>query len=681
MPSRDEIIEQLTRIVEENLANDQFGVTELADAHSVSRSTLLRLVKKHAEISVNEFIKEIRLEHAQVMLTESEKTIAEISFETGFSSPSYFIKCYKEKYGFPPGEVRQGATPAIEPKRKRDKTPMVKIALGVVIVVVAIMAIPFLSETTDTTPDFSDKSIAVLPFKNESADSSNLYFVNGMMESILNNLQKIEDLRVISRTSVEKYRNLNYTTPEIAADLGVEYILEGSGQKAGEDILLTVQLIEAGEDRHLWSDQYNRKFADVFKLQAEVSKTIAAEIEVVINPLVEDQFESVPTDNIEAYDAYLIGMEFINAQSESNLDSAIKYYQKAIDLDDEFADAYAYTAIAYYYKDLFKVEKEYLEELDDYADKALLLNGTLPQALIAKGMHYMQTGRYEDAKKYFEKVLEYNPNSAWTHNFLSEIYHMFLPNTEKYLIHALSALKLDLSVSDSSDVSITHLILSNAFAQSGMLEKAKKHIEISLNYDSLNTFSKVLNIYVDMTVNGQTLDQGIERMQKVYNADPTRLDVMKELATLHYVKEENEIAFKYFDEFIKAKKAYGLNLFPDEDITIAYLLRELGEDESAEMYRSAYETFVNSNETIYKPFLKSMGLLYDGKEEEAINSFEEFSKADDYMYWVLLIDGDPLFKSIKEHPRFVAILQSMKEGFELRKEKRIENLKELGLWE
>lgn len=679
MSSKGEIIEQLTRIVEQNLGNDQFGVTELAEAYAVSRSTLLRLVKKHTGLSVNQFIKEIRLEQAHVMLNETEKTSAEISYETGFSSPSYFIKCYKEKYGFSPGEIRQGAVPEMEktdPKRK----PPVKVVVGVVISILLILTISYLSNDKDNEVSYEGKSIAVLPFKNESADSSNVYFVNGMMESILNNLQKIEELRVISRTSVEKYRNMNFSSPEIAVDLGVDYILEGSGQKSGDNILLTVQLIEAMEDRHLWSNQYNRKLADVFKLQAEVSKTIAAEIEVVINPAVEEQFELAPTDNIEAYDAFLKGMEFIQLQLDSNLDSAIKYYEEAIALDEQFANPYAYMAVCYYYKDVFKVEKEHLEDLDAYADKALLLNGTLPEALIARGLYYMQTGRYSDAREYFEKVLEYNPNSAWTHNFLSEIYHLYLPNTEKYLIHALSALQLDLSASDSMDVSNTHLILSNAFCQSGMMDKAKKHIQISLDYDSTNAFSGYLSIYIDM-VGGLPLEQAIERMHKIYEVNPTRLDVVKELASMYYLNEDYENSFTYFSEFAESKKSFGLNIFPDEDITIAIVCRAVGQDTMAQTYRNAFDTFIESTENVYKPFLQTLAFLYDGEPQKAMDAYEEFSKAEDYMYWILLAKDDPLFNEIRDNPRFVSIQQSMEADFESRKERRIQTLKELGLWQ
>ena len=154
-------------------------------------------------------------------------------------------------------------------------------------------------------PTEIEKSIAVLPFKNESSDSLNLYFVNGLMESTLNNLQKIGDLRVISRTSVEQYRNTNKGIPEIAEELNVNYVVEGSGQRVGNQVLLNIQLIKASGDRPIWSEQYSREVEDVFALQNEVARKIADAIKAKVTPAEMKQIEKKPTENLVAYDYYL----------------------------------------------------------------------------------------------------------------------------------------------------------------------------------------------------------------------------------------------------------------------------------------------------------------------------------------------------------------------------------------
>ncbi|WP_420576212.1 helix-turn-helix domain-containing protein [Ekhidna sp.] len=681
MSSKDEIIEKLTRIVEKHLADENFGVTELAEEMTISKSTLLRTIKKHTSLSVNQFIKDIRLEHAKVKLSETQSTVAEIAFETGFGSPSYFIKCFKEKYGYSPGEQRSGSIAVEDGNGITQSTSKWNwVIVGIGIALLTLMAIFFFLEKNSQTVEFNDKSIAVLPFKNESSDSSNLYFVNGMMESILNHLQKIEDLKVISRTSVEKYRNLQMTAPEIAQELGVSYIVEGSGQKLNNEILLTVQLISAKEDRHLWSEQYKRDISNVFAIQASVSQRIAESIEAIISPEELDRIEAIPTENMDAYDVYLKGMEFMNDETEAGLDSALKYYSQAIQLDEDFANPYAYSAICYYYKDFMKSEKVNLDKLETYADKALLLNAELPEALIAKGLYYMQVSRYEEAKEYFKKVLKFNPNSAWTHNFLSEIYNLYLLDTEKYLIHSLSALQLDLSNTDSSDMSYTHLILANAFSQSGMMDKAKEHIEISLDYNPDNVFSNYLVIYIDLA-RGLDLETARSRMLNVWNKDTTRLDVLKELAKLFYVQKNYEASTRYYSRFLSEKSKYGYNIFPAEDITMAFVFRESGKSEQADSLRNTFEKFTQSDESIYQPLHYTFLHLYDSNTEKALSSLKTFSETEDYMYWILLMfDDDPLFESVNDNPEFKSTWEAMSAKFEARKREKIKRLKEMGLW-
>ncbi len=553
------------------------------------------------------------------------------------------------------------------------------IALGLAVVVVIAVVAYFIREGASDPPPSQEISIAVLPFKNESADSTNRYFVNGMMESILNHLQKIEDLRVISRTSVEKYRQARMSAPEIARELGVDYIVEGSGQKLDKQILLSVQLIAASEDRRLWSQQYQREFADVFSLQSEVSQNIASRIEVMVSPAVKARMEAIPTENLEAYDQYLKGLDFIRQQTETGLDSGLVYFGKAIELDPEFAHPYAFTAVCYYYLDLFRTEKLHQKDLERFSDKALLLDPELPEGLISRGLYYMHTQRYQEAIEYFERVLEINPNSVWTHNYLSEIYNIYLPDSEKYLVHALSVLQLDMTGTNKSERSNTHLIISNAFAQSGMMDKAKEHIRRSLEYDPENVFSQYLNIYIDLAID-LDLDRARQRMEGVYSSDTTRLDVLNELASLCYKQKDYPASYEYYGRFVRRKEALGFTIFPEQDIEIAYVMRKMGQAERAEEFRDSYEAWLNSNEGVYVPFLESLLHLYDGETDQALDDLDTFVQNGEYMYWfVLMLDGDPLFEGLANNRRYVRIMQTMAENFNQLREDRIRRLNELNL--
>ena len=187
--NKSTFIEQAEALILKNLANEQFGVSELAEAMHMSRSNLLRKIKKRTKLSASQFIRQIRLQEAMDLLKEDSSTVSEISYQVGFGSTSYFIKCFREQYGYPPGEVGKG-TVAIEEEKaqtnflKQYQWPLIA-ATSVMLLVVSFL----LFSKKEPAHKFEvEKSIAVLPFKNESADSTNLYFVNGLMESALNNL-------------------------------------------------------------------------------------------------------------------------------------------------------------------------------------------------------------------------------------------------------------------------------------------------------------------------------------------------------------------------------------------------------------------------------------------------------------------------------------------------------------
>jgi len=510
----NEFLTRITTIIEENISNEQFGVSELAREVGMSRSNLLRKIKKLTRLSVSQFISRVRLESAMELLKEQAYTVSEISYKVGFSSTSYFIKCFREFYGYPPGEVgkRGGAEPGPAQAKSPGKRRIVMIA-GVFVLLLITTLLIFVVRSEEAIPADLEKSIAVLPFKNESNDSTNIYFINGLMESLLDNLQKIEDLRVISRTSVEKYRYHPRTIPEIAKELNVNYLVEGSGQKIGDQILLNIQLIEASTDKHLWAQRYKRETGDIFELQLEVARNIADEIEAIITPEEVALIEKIPTSNLEAYDFFLRGLEPFQRGTREGLEEAIPLFEKAIALDPEFARAHADLAISYAFMDMYQVEKRYSDQIDYYADKALLLDPKLPQSLIAKAMYHISGEEYELALPYLEKALEYNPNSSMVINILSDFYTRHMPDTEKYLEYALMGVGLDIAAHDSAKASYIYLHLGNAFMQSGFIEEAKKYIDLSLDYNPENLYSELIKAYI-LLAEGADLQQTKEMLMK-----------------------------------------------------------------------------------------------------------------------------------------------------------------------
>jgi TolB-like protein/AraC-like DNA-binding protein/Tfp pilus assembly protein PilF len=656
---------KITGIIEENISNEQFGVSELARETGMSRSNLLRKIKKLTNLSASQFIRNVRLQRAMEILKQSSLNVSEVSYEVGFSSTSYFIKCFRDQYGYPPGEV--GKREQIENDAVQHYLPgkrrkvIIVVATSIIALLAAVLIILF--QPLLSGQKHHEKSIAVLPFINDSNDSSNIYIINGLMESILDNLQKIKDLRVISRTSVEKYRDNPKTIREIARELRVNYFVEGSGQRIGDQIQLNIQLIDAPGDRHLWSGQYKREAKDIFNLQAEVAKNIANEIQAIITPEEEERIKKIPTDNLVAYDYFLKGLDLFYQGNREGLEKAIHFFEQAIEHDPEFARAYADIAISYYYLDFEQTEKKHEDLINYYADKALLYDSKLPQSLIAKALYYMHNKAYEQAVPYLEKALQYNPNSALVINFLSDFYANYAPNTEKYLEYALKGIRLDIAAYDSTTASIIYLHVSNAFIQSGFINEAETFINKSLEYNPENLYSAYVKAYI-LYAKNKNLRQTKQLLIKALDKDSTRLDIMQEVGKICYYMRDYKSAYRYYKKFIAIKKARNWDIYPAENAKIGVVLAKVGLNEKSEKYFEDYRTYAENDKSVYKHLSLAVYYSYYGNTKKAIEQLKLFSEQDYYHYWtILFLKIDPLIDPIKELPEFKSIFKDIETKF------------------
>ena len=675
-------LKKVIGIIENNLSDEHFGVEELSGEMNMSRSSLLRKVKSLTGVSVSVFIRKVRLHHARELLKDDSLTASEISYKVGFNSPSYFTKCFREEFGYTPGEHKdrvdepEPEIPVTEIKTDRKRW-MIPLAV-IVLVAAAFFLHRTLKENQD--PDLpEEKTIAVLPFKNDSSDSSNVYLINGLMQTLLNDLQQIEDLEVTSRTTIERYRNSEKTIPELSRELGVNYFVEGSGQKSGDRILLSIQLIDARNDRNIWSKQYSEKLDDIFKLQSDVARNIADEIQVIITPAVQERIGKIPTENLAAYDDYLKGLEALSRQTNEGLLEGLEHFKSAVAKDPEFAQAYAYLAVSYYYLDIFQANKIYGLEVSTYADRALSLDPELAESLIAKGLNYMHDGEYEEAVGYFEKVLEIRPNSAWVHNLLADIYTSYLPNTEKYLNHALRNIRNAVGEQDSVNASFTYLHVSNALAQTGFVREAYTYVLKSLAYNPKNHYAEYLKVYIELAENFD-LEKAKRGLEKILEEDRTRLDVMQELGKICYTMEAYGDAWEYYKEFTDRKAQFDLDIFPGEDVKIAYTLKQLGNDELAEEFYEKYRTYSENDQSIYHELNLAAYNAATGNVQKGMEHLKKFSSQRDIQYWVvLMLDKDPIIRELSSHPDYQATLKAISEGFWQQHQERRQFLEDKGV--
>ena len=661
----NDFINSITGIILENISDERFGVSELAQEAGMSRSNLLRKVKTITKISVSQFIRQVRLKEAMNMLKQTSFTVSEISYRVGFGSTSYFIKCFREFYGYPPGEVgnREDIINDTGTKNKSGNRKLIVFA-GILLSVFIIAAVLFIVFKHSSPRSHElEKSIAVLPFRNESSDSANIYIVNGLMESILTDLQQIGDIRVVSRTSVEKYRNTNKLISQVARELNVNYLIEGSGQKIGNEIMLNIQLIEGPTDKHLWARQYRRNTKDIFDLQTELAKDIARNIEAVVTPAEAERIEKPPTDNLVAYDYFLKGLDLFYKGSRENLEEAIPYFKKAIEHDNKFARAYADLAITYFLLDESLAEKKYSEMININADKALSIDDQLAQSLIAKALYFMDRGQNDQAVPYFEKALKYNPNSATVINSLSDFYARYSPDSEKYLQYALKGIKLDIASYDSVTASFIYMHLSNAFIQTGFVDEAEFYINRSLDYDPDNLYSEYIKAYI-LYAKDRDLGRTRDLLVKALEKDTTRLDILQEVAKICYYMRDYKSAYRYYKRFTDIEETQNLNIYEAEDAKIAFVLKQMGLKNKAREYLDKFKDYSDRDQSIYKHVNLALYYSYIGDTTAALDQMKLFSKEDKYHYWtILFLKQEPIFDNIKDLPEFKSIYSEMEKKF------------------
>jgi TolB-like protein/Tfp pilus assembly protein PilF/class 3 adenylate cyclase len=381
---------------------------------------------------------------------------------------------------------------------------------GVIIAALAVGALLFWQRerpTTSTpTSGIQEKSIAVLPFENRSRDLDNAYFAEGIQDEILTRLAKVADLKVISRTSTQHFKSAPNNLPQIGKQLGVANILEGSVQKANDQVRVNVQLINAITDAHLWADTYDRKLTDIFVIESDIAKTIADMLQAKLNRSAEHVLASRPTENPEAHELYLKGRYFWNRRTGENLKKAADYFQQAIGQDPQYALAYSGLADCHVllplYPDLGSNPRDELPKALKAARKAVELDDTLAEAHASLARALASDLQLSPAISEFNRAIELNPNYATARQWFGECLQ-----SQGQLEEALAELKRAQELDPLSLVINT--VLGFAFDTVGKSDDAiaqlRKTIEIDPNF-------RIAHIYLGNVLehNGQLKEAIVE---------------------------------------------------------------------------------------------------------------------------------------------------------------------------
>jgi TolB-like protein/Flp pilus assembly protein TadD len=338
------------------------------------------------------------------------------------------------------------------------------------------------SRTSASPSDISSKSIAVLPFDNLSEDKANAFFAEGVQDEILTRLAKVADLKVIARTSTQKFKSAPENLPDIARQLGVLNILEGSVQKVNDQVRVNVQLINALTNAHLWAEIYDRKLNDIFSVESDIAKTIADTLQAKLTGSEKNALSKKPTENPEAYELYLKGRFFWNKRTSTDLRRSVDYYNQAISKDANYALAYAGLA------DAFGLFPDYGvgSPTDSYpraknaAMKALELDNTLGAPHAALGLVYGNFDHdFAKAISEFEQAIQLDPNYATAHQWINAPLQAS-GQFDRAVAESKRAIELDpLSLIINADLAFVYI---NGHRFDDALRQSRKTLEIDPNF-------------------------------------------------------------------------------------------------------------------------------------------------------------------------------------------------------
>jgi len=568
----------------------------------------------------------------------------------------------------------------------RSKKKLIIIFSGLLLACITVIVVLVLFNFIGGKKTEPDQSIAVLPFKLLTEEPNKQYLADGMMDAILLHLSKIKDLRVMSRTSVEQYRETDKTTSIIGKELGVAYLLEGSFQKYGDNARLIVQLIKTGKEGHEWANEYDRNWNDIFSVQSEVAQAIARELEAVITPEEKQLIEKIPTANLTAYDFYERGKDEltkyeIDNNNEASLEKAEDLYHESLKYDSTFAQVYTGLANVYWNKHYFK---DYLSE--DFLDSVLILcnialsfDHQLSDAYTLKGIYYSEIGKPEQAIEEFNKAIKFNPNDWIAYRETGRFYaRNDFVNNIKYLQKAIS-------INRGPELPDLLIEIGGVYStDAGFPEKARQFYldKLKLDGDSLDYYSVLASQEFYLENFSKSIEYGI----KGYRIDSTNEEILQFLGIDYQWQGKYEESLKYFNKWLERLKTQGApalsNPFNSNLYNImhriGYSFWQNGYKKEAEYYFNEQINYCNRMIDSKRLFAQTLYPYYDlagvyafkGDRVKAYENLKIFNQRKIEPLWmVMLIKTDPLFNSIRNEPEFQQIVRDVESKYQAEHER------------
>jgi len=492
------------------------------------------------------------------------------------------------------------------------KKSFMKILIGITILIVITGTFYLIHEIlqngTNKKLSTSDNSIVVLPFKNITGDEEGQYFADGVMETIRNHLAKIKSLKVISRTSAERYREPGKSAPQIAAELGVVYLLEGSTQKFGNRIQINVELINAQEDDNIWGEVFERELTDLFIIQSEIAQEVVDAMKAQITSEEYQRIVEIPTQNLDAYDLYVKGRYYWNKRTVDNMLESLEYFKQAVEIDPEFAQAWSGIADAYSmlsaYNYMSSAEGHSLAK--DAANKAIKINNTLAEAHTSLGWLYaFYNHEWKKSRESFDLALKYEPSYSTAHHWYAWM-----------------------------------------LAAQGKFDRAKQHIQMARSVDPLSSIIMASAGWI------YYVSRDYPRARDLFKS---AIELDPDFPRSHFWLGQNYMVNKQYDSAI-----YHLEIAVNLSERHPQYLSSLGLCYGvAQQYENAQNILKEIMEISDKRFVTNydigLALLGINQEEAAMEYFEKAYQDRDT--WITFIAVDPRFIYLRDNLDFQNIIK------------------------
>jgi len=506
----------------------------------------------------------------------------------------------------------------------------------------------------------ADPSIAVLAFEDMSPEKDQQYLSDGLAEELLNALAQIPELKVISRSSAFSYKGKDVKLGQIAAELDVAHILEGSVRKSGNRVRITAQLIDARSDSHLWSETYDRTLDDIFAVQEDVARRVVSSLRATLSPRADERISRQPTEDLAAYDLYLHGRESLHQDDAESNRAATRLFEEAIELDPDYALAWAGLADSTAQRDgrFGFPQGSTAGTAIEYAREALAIDPDLAEAHRALGYAYLRQGETDDGLEAYLTAVELNPNYYDVWVGLSWIYE----TTGRYDDGVLAGVRAHrLAPNELSPL----YYLAHNYKYLSLDDKVMEVTGKMLRLDPLNDGGRLFE--PQLAVYHGDIETAVRLAEQIVHDTPDHAYAMVGAASMVYMARDFERAVEWAREALRLEPGNSLGYWHHNEVLIGLSLLKSGQREEADdMLLPVIETYV----TRVEEGQRDWGLEWDlasihaarGDRQEAMDWFERaYDGGFRFMRWVPV---DPAFDEFRDNPRYLNVMAKMEADIE-----------------